>query len=49
MYAGGRDTEGVQDGPDSEILQRNGDHITRPSTEHVGKGFRCKDQEKSRR
>ena len=25
MYAGGRDTESVQDGPDSEIWKRNGD------------------------
>ena len=55
MYAGGNDTEGVEDGPDSAIWKRTGDvhdpgkyrGIT--STETAGEGFRHKDQNKSRR
>ena len=59
MYAGGKDTEGVEDGPDSADMEEErgcacprkvqGHHTTQPSTETARKAFRRKDQEKSRR
>ena len=59
MYAGGKDTEGVDDGPDSaDIEEERGcawprkvqrHHATQPSTETVGEGSRRNDQEQSRR
>ena len=55
VYAGGKNTEGVEDGPDSVdtgmcmTQERQGHHMTQPSTETVGERFRRKDQEKSRR
>ena len=58
MYAGGKDTEGVEDWPDSADMEEDrgcayhrkvqGHHTTQPRTETVGEGFRRKDQEKSR-
>ena len=59
FYAGGKDTEGAADGPDSADMEEGrgcacprkvqGHHITQPSTEPVGNGFRLKDQEESRK
>ena len=56
--AGGKDTERVDDGPDSADMEEErgcawprkvqGHHTTQSRTETVGEGFRCKDQEKSR-
>ena len=59
MYAGGKDAEGVEDGPDSADIKSTGDvhdpgkyrgiTLHQPSTETAPEGFRRKDQEKSRR
>ena len=58
MYAGRKDTEGVEDGPDSADMEEDrgcawprkaqGHHTTQPSTGTAGEGFRRKDQVKSR-
>ena len=57
VYARGKDTEGVEDGPDSADMEEErgcawprkvqGHHTTQPSIETVGEGFRRKDQAKS--
>ena len=59
VYAGVKDTERVEDGPDRADMEEErgcarprkvqGHHTTQPSTETVGEGFRHNDQEKSRR
>ena len=42
VYTGGKDTEGVEDGPDSADMEEDvhdteqGHHTTQPSTETVG-------------
>ena len=58
VYAGGKDTEGVEDGPDSAVWKRKGNVqdprkyqditlLSKVGTETVGEGFRRKDQEKN--
>ena len=59
VYAGGKDTERVEDGLDSADMEEErgrawpmkvqGHHTTQSSTETVGEGFRRKDQETRRR
>ena len=59
VYAGRKDTEGEEDVPDIADMEEErgcacprkvqGHHTIQSSTETAGEGFRCKDQEKSRR
>ena len=59
VYAGGNDTEGVEDGPDKADMEEErgcawprkvqGHHTTQPSTETVGEGSRRKNHKKRRR
>ena len=59
MYAGGKYTEGVENGSDSADMEEEmgsacprkiqGHHSNQPSVETVGEGCNRNDQEKSRR